>query len=315
MFEDVIWSQKHRPRTIDECVLPKNLKKTLNDVVSLGEIPNMIFFGKSGTGKTTAALAICDQLSIKPLILNGSGRDRGVDTVKETVENFASTIEFDGKRRCVVFDEFDNATHDAQLALRAVIEKHSKNCSFVFTCNFPNRIIDAIKSRCSEHAFNHDFQRDRDLLKEALLSLFSILEKENVKFEKKAVIKLFQRFSPDLRKTINELQKLSSIGEIIDENLIGGNSSQREFDSLLKLLKEKRWSDIRGWVNDGNHSVDEIIEFFFENGKKIFADDGISFAKAVLVLQQYQYESHFSVNSDVCLMAMFTKLMMECDFK
>jgi len=215
-MSDFIWVEKYRPTTIDECILPKGIKKTFQDFVERGEIPNMLLSGPPGIGKTTVAKALCNQLGSDYYVINGSDEGRFLDTVRNNAKNFASTVSLtsDSKHKVIIIDEADNTTSDVQLLLRASIEEFSKNCRFIFTCNYKNKIIDPLHSRCSVVDFSVNKKDKPTIAAQFFARINHILDKENIKSDKKVVAELISKHFPDWRRVLNECQRYSVGGEI-----------------------------------------------------------------------------------------------------
>ena len=246
--DDFIWCQKYRPRTIEDCILPRGLKDTFLEFVSNGDIPNLLLSGTAGTGKTTVARALCEELGVEYIIINGS-ESGNIDTLRNDVRNFASgvSITSTGKRKIVILDEADYLNPSStQPALRGFIEEFSKNCGFIFTCNFKNRIIEPIHSRCSVIDFRFS-KKDRPKLAMSLLKrVIEILDKESVKYNEKVLVELITKYFPDFRRVLNELQRYSVSGEI-DAGILT-TITEQSIKDVMKHLKEKNFRNMRKWV-------------------------------------------------------------------
>ena len=313
-MSDFIWVEKYRPTTIDECILPKSIKKTFQDFVDRGEIPNMLLSGPPGIGKTTVAKALCYQLKADYYVINGSDEGRFLDTVRNSAKNFASTVSLtsDSKHKVIIIDEADNTTSDVQLLLRASIEEFSKNCRFIFTCNYKNKIIDPLHSRCSVVDFSVN-KKDKPTIAAQFFSRINfILKKENIKSDKKVVAELINKHFPDWRRVLNECQRYSVGGEI-DSGILA-SFSDISINDLTKNLKEKNFSEVRKWVNT---NLDNDTTLLFRRIYDSLYETLVvsSIPAAVLVLAKYQYQVAFVADQEINLLACLTEIMVECEFK
>ena len=312
--DDFIWCQKYRPRTIEDCILPRGLKDTFLEFVSNGDIPNLLLSGTAGTGKTTVARALCEELGVDYIIINGS-ESGNIDTLRNDVRNFASgvSITSTGKRKIVILDEADYLNpQSTQPALRGFIEEFSKNCGFIFTCNFKNRIIEPIHSRCSVIDFRFS-KKDRPKLAMSLLKrVIEILDKESVEYNEKVLVELITKYFPDFRRVLNELQRYSVSGEI-DAGILT-TITEQSIKDLMKHLKEKNFKNMRKWV----------VENLDDDPSRIFrlVYDGMyghvkpqSIPQAVILLADYQYKSAFVADLELNLVACLTELMKELEYK
>ena len=311
-MNNTLWVEKYRPNKIEECVLPKEIKTTFQSIVDSGEIPNLLLTGSPGIGKTTVAKALCNQLQCDWLMINGSDEGRMIDTLRTTVVNYASTVSLSGGKKVIIIDEADYMNKDSvQPALRGVIEEFSKNCRFIFTCNFKNRIIPALHSRCSVVDFTIN-KNDKPLLgREMMDMVVKILEKEGVKYEEKILANLVLKFFPDFRRVINELQKYSLNG-IIDDGILK-QSSDENFTELFVALKGKNFAVMRKWVaqNIDNDHV-RLYRQIYDTLNNRFMKQSIP--QAVLLIADYSYKAAFVADQEVNMVACLTELMMECEF-
>ena len=313
-MSEFIWVEKYRPKTISECILPQSIKKTLQDFVDAGELSNMLFTGPPGIGKTTAAKALCEQLGVDSYVINGSDEGRFLDTVRNTAKNFASTVSLtsDSKHKVIIIDEADNTTTDVQLLLRAFIEEFSANCRFIFTCNYKNKIIQPLHSRCTVIDFAVN-KRDKPTIAAQFFSRINdILDKENIRSDKKVVAELINKHFPDWRRVLNECQRYSAGGEI-DSGILA-SFSDVSINDLTKNLKEKNFSEVRKWVstnldNDTTLLFRRIYDSFYET---LVAN---SIPAAVLILAKYQYQVAFVADQEINMLACLTEIMVECTFK
>ena len=313
-MSDFIWVEKYRPKTIDECILPDGIKKTFQDFLQAGEIPNMLLSGPPGIGKTTVAKALCNQLGADYYVINGSDEGRFLDTVRTNAKNFASTVSLtsESKHKVIIIDEADNTTSDVQLLLRASIEEFSKNCRFIFTCNYKNKIIDPLHSRCSVVDFSVN-KKDKPTIAAQFFSRINhILDKENIKSDKKVVAELISKHFPDWRRVLNECQRYSVGGEI-DSGILA-SFSDVSINDLTKNLKEKNFSEVRKWVNT---NLDNDTTLLFRRIYDSLYETLVvsSIPAAVLVLAKYQYQVAFVADQEINLLACLTEIMVECEFK
>ena len=313
-MSDFIWVEKYRPTTIDECILPKSIKKTFQDFVDRGEIPNMLLSGPPGIGKTTVAKALCNQLGADYYVINGSDEGRFLDTVRTNAKNFASTVSLtsESKHKVIIIDEADNTTSDVQLLLRASIEEFSKNCRFIFTCNYKNKIIDPLHSRCTVVDFSINKKDKPTIAAQFFARINYILDKENIKSNKKVVAELISKHFPDWRRVLNECQRYSVGGEI-DSGILA-SFSDVSINELTKSLKEKNFSEVRKWVN-ANLDNDTTLLFrrIYDSLYETLVVSSIP--AAVLVLAKYQYQVAFVADQEINLLACLTEIMVECEFK
>jgi len=314
MSNDFIWVEKYRPQTIEDCILPSNVKKTFQDFLDKGEVPNLLLSGPPGCGKTTVAKALCHELGVDVYVINGSDEGRFLDTVRNNAKNFASTVSLSStaKHKVIIIDEADNTTPDVQLCLRAFTEEFVKNCRFIFTCNYKNKIIQPLHSRCAVVDFSIK-SKDRPALAANFFNrIKDILDQESVKYDPKVVVELINKYFPDWRRVLNELQRYS-VGGNIDSGILAAFSEVKTND-LVKRLKEKNFSEVRKWVvNNLDNDPGVLIRSVYDACYDSLENNSIP--AAVLVLAKYQYQMAFVADQEVNLMAMMTELMVECEFK
>ena len=314
MRTEFLWVEKYRPKTIDECILPKSIKDTFQKFVDKGEIPNLLLAGPAGCGKTTIARALCEQLSCDYIIINGSDEGRFLDTVRNQAKNFASTVSLSqtSTHKVIIIDEADNTTHDVQLLLRANIESFYNNCRFIFTCNYKNKIIEPLHSRCAVVEFGIKGKEKQNIAASFFKRLNEILDKENIKSDKKVIIELINKHFPDWRRVLNECQRYS-VGGIIDSARLA-EFSDVKVNALIKKLKEKDFPSVRKWTvanldNDPNLLFRRIYDALYTSL------DGPSIAAAVLIIAKYQYQMAFVADQEINMLACLTEIMVECKFK
>jgi DNA polymerase III delta prime subunit len=310
--DQFLWVEKYRPQKIDDCVLPESLKDTFKQYIAQGELPHFLLSGTAGVGKTTVAKALCNEIGAEYIMINGS-EESGIDTLRTKIKGFASTVSLTDSPKIVIIDEADYLqANSTQPALRSFIEEFSANCRFIFTCNFKNRILEAIHSRCACIDFKID---NKD--KQVLLGLFfkratQILKQENVDFDQKVVAELITKHFPDYRRVLNELQRYSVSGKIDSGILV--NMSQESFKDLIKMMKEKDFTNVRKWV--GKNSDSDTVALFrelYDNSVTYMAPESIP--QLVLILADYQYKAAFVADHELNIMAALTEVMANVKFK
>jgi DNA polymerase III delta prime subunit len=313
-MSNFIWVEKYRPKTIEDCILPENIKKTFSDFLNKGEIPNMLLCGPPGVGKTTVAKALCNELGVDVYVINGSDEGRFLDTVRNNAKNFASTVSLssDAKHKVVIIDEADNTGNDVQLLLRAFIEEFAGNCRFIFTCNYKNKIIEPLHSRCAVVEFGIKGKEKTQLAGSFFKRLQDILDAEGVRYDPKVLAELINKHFPDWRRVLNECQRYSVGGEI-DSGILASFSDVTVND-LIKHLKEKNFSEVRKWVvanldNDSSLILRRVYDALYS----VLLPNSIP--AAVLVIAKYQYQIAFVADQEINLLAALTELMVECEFK
>lgn len=309
--EEFLWVEKYRPRTIDECILPQELKDTFSSFVSKGDIPNLILSGTAGVGKTTVARAMLEQIDADYIVINGS-MNGNIDTLRTEIMQFASTVSFSGGRKYVILDEADylNA-NSTQPALRNFMEEFSKNCGFILTCNFVNRIIDPLHSRCSVINFNISKNDLPKLAAGFFKRVIGILNNEKVEFDKAVVAELVNKHVPDWRRVLNELQRYSHNGKIDAGIFI--NLGEETFKTLIGLLKAKNFSEIRKWVAENSDSDSAVLFRKLYDSAYIHVKPS-SIPELVLILADYQYKAAFVADHEINLVAALTQIMVDVEF-
>ena len=312
--DEFLWVEKYRPKTIEDCILPDATKQTFKDFLNKGEVPNLLLAGPAGCGKTTVAKALCNELGVDVYVINGSDEGRFLDTVRNNAKNFASTVSLSStaKHKVILIDEADNTTNDVQLLLRASIEEFSNNCRFIFTCNYKNKIIEPLHSRCAVIDFSIKGKEKAQLAVSFLSRLQSILDTENIKYDLKVIAELINKHFPDWRRVLNECQRYSSGGEI--NSGILATFSDVKINDLVKHLKDKNFAEVRKWVvsnldNDASHLLRRVYDSTYD------CLVPASIPAAVLVIAKYQYQCAFVADQEINLLAALTELMVECEFK
>ena len=311
-MQEFLWVEKYRPSTLSDCILPDELKKTFQEFVNQKNIPNLLLSGSAGVGKTTVAKAMLEELGADYIVVNGSLHGN-IDTLRTEIMNFATTVSFSEGRKYVILDEADYLNpQSTQPALRNFMEEYSKNCGFILTCNFKNRIIEPLQSRCSVIDFLFPKKLAPSLAGSFFARVKTILDTEQVKYDEKVLAEIIQRHFPDWRRVLNELQRYSVSG-IIDIGILS-NSSQNAFKSLTALLKGKQFGDMRKWVGQNIDSdPTSIMRMLYDNANDHVKPNSIP--QLVLLIGEYQYKSAFVADQEVNLVAFLTQVMAEVEFK
>lgn len=308
----MLWVEKYRPHTIQDCILPDNIKSTFQEYVNRKEIPNLLLAGSAGVGKTTIAKALCEEVGCNYLIINGSD-ESGIDTFRTKIKNYASSMSFSGDRKVIIIDEADYLNPSStQPALRGAIEEFSNNCSFIFTCNYKNRIIDPLHSRCSVIEFKIQNGQKAKMAAQFMKRVEWILKEENLPYEKDVVAAVITKYFPDNRRILNELQRYS-VGGVIDKGILS-NVSDVNISQLVKSIKEKDFTSSRKWVTSNlDNDTSTILRKIYDSMYEFLKPESIP--PAVLILAKYQYQSAFVADQEINLMACLTEFMVECEFK
>lgn len=313
MREEFLWVEKYRPKTIETTILPKQLKETFQTFVNDGMIPNLLLTGRAGVGKTTVARAMLDQLECDYIVINGS-LNGNIDTLRNDIMSFASSVSFHGGRKYVILDEADylNA-NSTQPALRNFMEEFSKNCGFILTCNFKNKIIEPLHSRCSVIEFKIQKEEKPKLAAQFFKRIISILESENVQYDQKSVAAVVEKHFPDFRRTLNELQKYSATGKI-DTGILS-NFDEDNFKTLVDYMKKKDFTSVRKWIAE-NSDIEPVVLFrkLYDNSHALLANTA-SVAQMVMILANYQYKSAFVADQEINTTACMAEIMVNMEWK
>ena len=311
-MDQFLWVERYRPSTIDECILPQSLKDSFKEFINSGELPNFLFCGGAGVGKTTVAKALCNEVGAEYLFINGS-EESGIDVLRTKIKNFASSVSLTDAKKVVILDEADYLNpNSTQPALRGFIEEFSNNCRFIFTCNFKNRIIEPLHSRCAVIEFKIEGKDKPKIMASFFKRVTSILKNEKVEFEPNVVAELVAKHFPDYRRILNELQRYSVSGKIDTGVLI--NLGDESYTELVKFLKAKNFTEVRKWV--GKNSDIESTELFrklFDKSVEILEPKSIP--QLVLILAEYQYRAAFVADREINTMAALTEMMSQLEFK
>ena len=311
MTDQFLWVEKYRPRTIDECILPQSLKDSFKEYIQNGQLPNFLFHGTAGVGKTTVARALCNEIGADYMFINGSD-ESGIDVLRTKIRGFASTISLTDSPKVVILDEADYLNpNSTQPALRSFIEEFADNCRFIFTCNFKNRIIEPLHSRCAVVDFKLTGKDKVEMAGLFYKRAIGILKNEGVEFDQKVVAEVIHKYFPDYRRVLNELQRYSVSGRIDSGILV--NLSAESYKQLYKLMKEKNFTEVRKWVainQDGDTA--KIFRELYDNSNAVFESSSIP--QLVLILADYQYKASFVTDHEVNLIACLTEVMGGCKF-
>ena len=314
MNDEFLWVEKYRPKTIEDCILPENIKKTFRDFLNKGEVPNLLLSGPAGCGKTTVAKALCAELGVDVYVINGSDEGRFLDTVRNNAKNFASTVSLssEAKHKVIIIDEADNTTPDVQMLLRASIEEFSKNCRFIFTCNYKNKIIEPLHSRCAVVEFSIKGKDKQEVAAQFFRRLNFILDSERCESDKKVLAELINKHFPDWRRVLNECQRYSVSGKI-DSGILA-HFSDVKVNDLVKNLKAKNFKEVRKWCVDNlDNDPAVLLRRIYDNLYSSLVPGTIP--AAVLIIAKYQYQIAFVADQEINLLACLTEIMVECEFK
>ena len=311
-MEEYLWVEKYRPKSVDDAILPKHLKKTFKDILKTGEIPNLLFTGTAGVGKTTVAKALCNELGLDYLLVNGS-EEGNIDTLRNKIKHFASTVSLQGGYKVVILDEADYLNpQSTQPALRGFIEEFSNNCRFIMTCNFKNRIIEPLHSRCSVVEFNIAKKDMPDLCGSFMKRVGTILDGENVEYDQAVIAELIMKHMPDWRRVLNELQRYSVSGRIDTGILV--SLSEVSIGNLMSAMKDKNFKKMRQWVTDNiDQEPAALFRKIYDNMAEYVEPQSIP--QLVLILADYQYKNSFVADHELNMVACCTERMAGVQFK
>ena len=311
-METFLWVEKYRPKTVDDCILPSELKKSFSEFVKDKHIPNLILSGSAGTGKTTIAKAMVEEIGSTWMLINGS-EESGIDVLRTKIKNFASTVSLEGGRKYIILDEADYLNpQSTQPALRGFMEEFHKNCGFILTCNYKNRLIEPLQSRCSNIDFTIRNGERVKLAESFFKRVQDILGQEQIKFEPKAIAELINKYFPDWRRCLNELQRYSTSGQIYAGILV--NLSSENIKELVSFMKAKEFTNVRKWIvnnldNDPSRIFRTIYNSLYDNL------DHSTIPHAVVIIADYQYKSAFVADQEINMLACMTELMSQVKFK
>jgi DNA polymerase III delta prime subunit len=311
-MEEFLWTEKYRPKKVADCILPEKIKKVFQEYVNTKSIPNLMLTGTAGVGKTTVAFAMCEEIGLNYLFINSSD-ERGIDTLRTKIRSYASTVSLVGGRKVIILDEADYITPEAQAALRGAIEEFSANCTFILTCNFKSRLIEAIHSRCSVIDFSLQPDEKPKMAAAFFNRIAEILDQENISYEKNVLVEITKKYFPDYRRTLNELQRYSTSGKI-DTGILAQVVSIRNIQELVRYLKEKNFADMRKWVVV-NADLDpaRVFRKIYDNLYEYMKPESIP--QAVVILAKYQYQSAFVADQEINLVACLTEIMVDCEMR
>ena len=314
MSKEFLWVEKYRPNIVEDCILPASTKEVFQGFVNQGELPNLLLTGTAGVGKTTIAKAMCEEIGASYIVINGSDEGRFLDRVRNRIRQFASTVSLTSgaSHKVVIIDEADNTTNDVQLSLRTAVEEFHSNCRFIFTCNFINKIIEPLHSRCTVVDFRIKPEQATQLQGEFFTRLKSILVHEQVEFEDKVLAKLVRRYYPDWRRLINECQRYAATGSISSAILV--DVADVNLDTLLASLKKKEFTNVKNWVvqhmdNDPSMVMRKIYDSIYGVMKPA------SIPESVLIIAKYMRDIAIVPDQEVNMLACLTEIMMSCEFK
>lgn len=309
--EDFLWYEKYRPRSVNDCILPKKVKALFLNFIAQGELPHFLFTGRAGIGKTTVARAICDDVGSESLFINAS-LNAGIDTLRTTITEFASTVSMTGSYKTVILDEADSMNPTStQMAMRPFMEQYASNCRFILTCNYKSKIIEPIHSRCTTVDFTVPNEEKKDIMVQCLGMALKILKAEGIEHDPKIVAELVRRKFPDLRGVINTLQEYSACGAIDSGILIG--TADAAYRELYALLKAKKFNEVRKWVATTSASPEALFKELYAICSDNLTDDSVP--ELIIILNDHQYKSAFVVDQELNTMSCLTQIMAGCKFK
>lgn len=311
MKEQFLYTEIYRPKKVEDCILPKRLKEPFQEYVNKKTIPNFLLSGPPGVGKTTIAKAMCEEIKLSHLTINSSD-ERGIDVLRTKIKTYASTMSLSGTRKVIILDEADHITNDAQAALRGTIEEFSSNCSFVFTCNFKSKIIEAIHSRCVHVDFTLKTNEHIEMMVQLFKRIKMILDEQKITYDPKVLPEIIKLYFPDYRRILNQVQHLAQSGNI-DAGSLSKLNENGNIDELFGYISKKDYGNMRKWISE-NSNIDSANLY-----KKIYSLldkylDNASVAQAIVILSKYQYQAAFVADQEINNLAALTEIMMECEF-
>ena len=309
-MEHLLWTEKYRPKTIEDCILPERLKLPFQEYVNQRNIPNLLLAGGAGVGKTTVAKALCNEVGCDYIVINGSD-ESGIDTFRTKIKNYASSMSLTGGRKVIIIDEADYLNpNSTQPALRNAIEEFASNCSFIFTCNYKNRIIEPLHSRCAVIEFSLKNGEKAKMASAFFKRIQSVLQSESVEYDDKVIAELIKKHFPDFRRIINELQRYSQFGKI-DTGVLAqiGDISISE---IVKFIRNKDFGSIRKWVATNDVDSNTLYRKLYDSMYDLMKPQSIP--QAVLILADYQYKAAFVADQEINTVACLTEIMVNCEF-
>ena len=310
MLEHLLFTEKYRPKTIAECILPDRLKTPFQEYVNQNNIPNLLLSGGAGVGKTTVAKAMCEEIGCDYMIINGSD-ENGVDVVRYKITNYASSMSLSGGRKVIIIDEADYLSPNAQAAFRNAIEEFASNCSFIFTCNYKNKLIDPLHSRCAVVDFTLKNNEKTQMAGQFLKRIQSILQSEEIEYDDKVIVELIKKHFPDFRRIINEIQRYSQFGKI--DGGILSHIVEVSLGDIIKYIKDKDFGAIRKWVASNDIDATTFFRKLYDNLYDVLKPQSIP--QAVIILADYQYKQAFVADTEINTLACLTEIMVSCEFQ
>lgn len=308
-MEHLLWTEKYRPETVADCILPDRLKQPFQEYVNQKQIPNLLLTGGAGVGKTTVAKAMCNEIGCDFMVLNGSD-ENGVDTIRYKIKNYASSMSLTGGRKVIILDEADYLTPQAQAILRNSIEEFAVNCSFIFTCNYKNKLIEPLHSRCAVVEFSLKNGEKAKMAGAFFKRIQSILQSEKVEYEEPVIAELIKKHFPDFRRALNELQRYSQFGKI-DSGILA-QIGDVQISEIVKHVKSKDFGAIRKWVGASDIDANILFRQLYDALYEVMKPQSIP--QAVLILADYQYKQAFVADQEINMVACLTELMVNCEF-